>query len=173
MTFQTDGRNIMQYSDARKEIRTGDILAWKHEECDNIEDLKIQFVRIFTRSEYSHTGIAWVVGERVFVLEAVKPMVRIFPLSKLLPFYWIQMDKELTYKSLEKALSMVGYEYGEMEAIKGFFRRNDRENKITECAEYVRVVMMENESLPDGTDTPTHIVDDAMNLNHPMIKVTQ
>ena len=81
----------MIYKQARPMIRSGDVLAWSHRGIRSWHDLKIWLVRMFTRSEYSHVGTAWVVGNRVFVIEAVMPKVRIYPLSKLGDFYWLQM----------------------------------------------------------------------------------
>ena len=74
---------MKKYSEYRDQIKSGDLLAWSHRGFRSWHDFKVQAVRLFTQSEYSHVGIAWVVGGRVFVIEAVEPRVRIFPLSKL------------------------------------------------------------------------------------------
>ena len=47
---------------------------------------------MFTRSTYAHVGLAWVIGGRVFVLEAVKPRLRIYPLSKYANFYLLGLN---------------------------------------------------------------------------------
>ena len=84
------------YANIRQHIKSGDLLAWSHRApwWASLRDCKIALVRLFTRSEYCHVGIAWVLGGRVFVIEAVKPEVRIYPLSKLAPFYWVQVPAQ-------------------------------------------------------------------------------
>jgi len=60
----------MKYSEVRDTIKSGDLLAWSHRGWRTWYDIKIQAVRFFTQSEFSHVGVAWAVGGRVFVLEA-------------------------------------------------------------------------------------------------------
>ena len=101
----------MIYSEARATIRSGDILAWSHRGIKSWHDLKIWFVRMFTRSEFSHIGTAWVIGDRVFVIEAVMPLVRIYPLSKLGDFYHLPMGAPWRPSTEALALSKVGHKY--------------------------------------------------------------
>lgn len=124
----------MIYSKARPLIRSGDILAWSHRGWKSWYDIKIQFVRIFTRSEYSHVGTAWVIAERVFVIEAVQPKVRIYPLSSLGEFYWLEMNADWSDTTLEYALSKVGQDYSQLQAIIAPFDEPTDDNK-QQCAE--------------------------------------
>lgn len=129
----------MKYADYRGKIKSGDILAWSHREgwFDSFHSFKVNCVRLFQRSEYSHVGIAWVVAGRVFVLESVVPLVRVVPLSGLLPAY-VASGNGLRKDQLERALGMVGKaEYSQWEAIKAFFGYNSLENDHIQCAEYV------------------------------------
>jgi hypothetical protein len=100
---------VNKYSEIRSQIKSGDLLAFRHEGWKSWHDFKVQLVRMFTRSEYSHVAVAWVVGERVMVVEAVEPCVRIFPLSKLGSFYWIPLNAPWKKETEEKALSYVGH----------------------------------------------------------------
>ena len=72
---------MTSYQEVRSSIKSGDLLFWSHRELKSWYDLKVQIVRMVTRSEYSHVGVAWVTGGRVFALEAVVPLIRIYPLS--------------------------------------------------------------------------------------------
>jgi hypothetical protein len=121
------------YKDIRPNIRSGDLLAFRHEGWKSWHDIKVQLVRMFTRSEYSHVAIAWVVGERVFAIEAVEPMARIYPLSKLGDFYWIPMNAPWKKETEEKALSYIGSDYKQLEAIKAFFKPFGK-GQTSECA---------------------------------------
>src|ERR1035437_8655651 len=70
-------------------IKSGDLIAWTHKGWSPLYDIEMQIIRLATRSEYIHVGTAWIAQERVFVIEAVMPCVRIFPLSYLVPFYLV------------------------------------------------------------------------------------
>lgn len=90
----------------------------------SINSILSNFVKIFTRSDFSHVGVAWVIGNRVFVIEAVTSGVRIYPLSKELPFFWVPCGKEYWNNNIEeKALSFVGHKYSKVDAIKAYFNR--------------------------------------------------
>ena len=160
------------YSDARPLIESGDILAFGHEGFASRSDLESQVVRFFTRSEFSHVGLAWVVAGRVMILEAVVPMVRIYPLSRMGSFYWLPLRQPLSAEAEEKALSIVGQEYSKWEAIKSFFGRN-RANQKWQCAEFVQTVLGVNGIKLDGNPTPTTMVRAAMELGAPLVMVRQ
>lgn len=133
----------MNYDAARPHIQSGDLLAWSHRGFGSFYDLKVQAVRFFTRSEYSHVGIALVLGGRVWVVESVTPLVRIVPLSNLLPCYVINVPTlDWRDEDTEFALSFVGndeYSYSQREAIRGFFGTNDEADALLECAEFVQI----------------------------------
>jgi len=130
----------MIYSHVRSLIKSGDLLAWSHRGWRSWRDIKIQAVRFFTQSEYSHVGLAWVVGGRVFVLEAVMPLVRIYPLSKLGDFYHLPSTATWTPDVEELALSKVGESYSQWQAIKAFFQPL-KADATWECAQYVLEVL--------------------------------
>ena len=125
----------MNYEYARDKIKSGDLLAWSHRGWRSWYDFKIQMVRFFTRSEYSHVAIAWVVGGRVFALEAVQPKVRIHPLSTLGDFYLLRGYVPWTELTEEIALSKVGEKYSQLEAVASFFNKSI--NTKWQCVKYV------------------------------------
>lgn len=120
----------MMYSGARKHIQSGDVLAWDGR-C-----FQCRLVRAFTGETYSHIGVAWVIAERVFILEAVTSGVRIFPLSRELPFYWLPMALEWTPAAEAFALAHVGEKYSRWEAIRAYLQLPQR-GKAWQCAKYV------------------------------------
>jgi hypothetical protein len=148
-----------KYQEIRPEIRSGDLFAWSHTSWKSWYDIKIQAVRLFTQSEYCHVGIAWVIGGRVFALEAVQPKVRIFPLSKLTPFYWLPMNAPWDPKTEEYALSIIGEPYSQEQAVAAFINMlKTGKDANWQCAEYVHEVLK-----TDGIDlgkkaTPNAIV---------------
>lgn len=160
----------MNYSDIRSTIKSGDLLAFSHEGWGSWHDFKVQMVRMFTRSEYSHVGIAWVVGDRVFCIEAVEPCARIYPLSKLGNFYWMPLKAPWKPSTEELALSYVGEEYKSLNAIKAFFKPLPK-GDVSECAALAIQV-----AWADGIDlgnraTPDAVVEAAQAMGHPLYLV--
>ena len=131
----------MNYTDARPTIRSGDLLAFSHGSFKSWREFKTLMVRVFTRSTYSHVGLAWVIGGRVFVLEAVKPKTRIFPLSLSGDFYLIPTNARWSQKTEQFALDHIGVEYSELTATYAYFAPLDPKD-LSECAAYARQVLI-------------------------------
>jgi hypothetical protein len=163
----------MQYNDIRGKIRPGDLLAFSHEGWKSWSDVQSQIVRIATRSEYTHVGIAWPVAGRVMILEAVVPRIRIFPVSNLLPFYWLPLSSTWDEQVEEYALGRVGEEYSKWEAIKGYYGWTNDGNRKWQCAEYARVILSKAGIPLDCKDTPTALVKEVMELDNPQYLVTK
>src|SRR3990167_7202548 len=133
----------MKYAEVRNRIRSGDLLAWTHRGWNSFYDFQVQMVRAFTQSEYSHVGIAWVIGGRVMVIEAVSSGVRIFPLSRLLPCYWVSLKLDWTEWVEETALAIVGRPYDSklrmVLAFLGIVKQGGEER--LQCAEFVKLIL--------------------------------
>lgn len=160
----------MNYEQARPMIRSGDILAWSHRGVTSWHDFKIWFVRLFTRSEYSHVGTAWVTGDRVLVIEAVMPMVRIYPLSRLGDFYWLQMGAYWRKSTETLALSFVGNEYSQMQAAQAPFATPPEDDRW-QCAELVATVARHDGINLGGVYTPSAVVLSAQKRGAPLTYV--
>ena len=132
----------MKYSDARPLIRSGDPIGYTHKVpmWRSWHDFKVGFVRLWTRSRYSHVGVAWVVGERVFLLESVKSGVRNFPLSMTGAFDWVSRGI-WDEAALTRGLAESGGEYSEVEGMKAPFGVLDMSNKKWQCAKYFCYVL--------------------------------
>lgn len=113
---------MIKYGEARPYIRSGDLLFWTHRGWGSWYDIKVQAVRMWQRSEYSHVATAVMMAERVWVLEAVMPVPRVVPLSNLLPCWWIPMHAPWRKTTEVEAFSIIGKpraEYSQWQAIKG------------------------------------------------------
>lgn len=153
----------MNYADAREKVKGGHLLAWTHRGFRSLYDIQLQIVRAFTRSEYCHVGIAWRVGGRLMVLEAVQTGVRIFPLSRLLPFYWIPVPAVWTPEAEEWALAQVGEPYSKWQAVlAGLGLLKAGEDSIWQCAEYAQAVATGAGLVLVGKATPSNLVAEAM-----------
>lgn len=126
----------MRYQDARSRIRSGDVIAVSHNAWSSWYDLQIMAIRMFRMSEYTHVGVAWVVGGRIFILHAIGAGVSITPLSHELPFYWIPVDR-WTRGAEAWALSTVGQRYSKWQAIlAGLGLLKGSQDDVWECAEW-------------------------------------
>jgi uncharacterized protein YycO len=130
----------MKYESIRGSIKSGDLIALPHKGWGSWYDLQIQIVRMAQRSEYSHVGITWVIGERVFVIESVGSGVRIFPLSRLLPAYLLPLPDGVSWNAEAEAFAMehVGDPYSKLQAMAGFLKSlNIGQDRSWQCAEFV------------------------------------
>lgn len=156
----------MDYASARGRIKTGDILAWSHREgwFHSWHSFKVNCVRLFTRSEYSHVAVAIRLAGRVFVLESVTGGVRLMPLSKLLPCHHI------AYRSIDvgRAMSVCGEPYSEFEAVLGELGMTDDANGVWQCSEFVKWV-----HLMPCKATPADVVDYALSQGGYLREITQ
>lgn len=143
----------MRYPDARELIQSGDVIFQSHRPLRSWYDLQIWIVRAFTRSEWSHVGLAWAVGGRLFVLEAVSAGVRIFPLSRAGAFTWVQRGA-FTVGQEELALAHVGEPYSKWDAIRAFFGASNNTDGAWFCSEYVCAVL----GLPVHEQTPAEVM---------------
>ena len=127
----------MDYKEYHSNIKSGDLIVFSATKIRSSYDLLSYIVRLFTMSEYNHIGIAWVIGDRNLIVEAQVPEVKISPLKKLGSFYHIPMDVDFTDEALEILLDKVGQKYSYLEAIKAYFKMNDRTNDDWICVDYV------------------------------------
>lgn len=132
----------MEYSKVRPKIKSGDVLAWTHQQWGSWYDFQVQMVRAFTQSEYCHVGVAYVVGDRVFILESVGTGIRQQPLSIEVPFYWIPIEINWTEDVLKEAMSKMGAPYSKIDGIKSLWQKiKPGEDGNWECAEYVMYIL--------------------------------
>jgi hypothetical protein len=147
----------VKYEDIRPSIKSGDLLAWNHKGKGRWNRFLIWLGRLGQLSGWTHVGVAWVVGERVLILDAVSKGVRDYPLSMDLPCYLISRNEPLTDAQLAFALSKKGQKYSYWECFLAWLGRNDKTNEFWECAEFVCAVL--------GLDcqaVPSAVVDHAM-----------
>lgn len=152
----------MRYVDHRDNIKSGDLLVWSHRGIRSFYDFKIWLIRLFTQSEYTHVGIAWVINGRVFVLESVTPVPRIVPLRNLLPCYVINTGINWTDQVERKALEYIGNAhigtYSQLEAVKAYLGLNSKQNNALQCVEYAKTILSEAGLQFQGKDVPADMV---------------
>lgn len=132
----------MLYFDARPLIKSGDVIGFTHSRSmwRSWYDFKVGIVRMATKSRYSHVGVAWVVADRVLLLEAVTSGVRIYPLSLAGSFDWVARSV-WSEAHLTRALDHIGEKYSYVEAMKAPFFPINSTNALWQCAEFVSYVL--------------------------------
>lgn len=167
----------MDYTTVRGKIQSGDLIALSHYKWASWYDLQVQAVRIGTQSEYSHVGMAWVVGDRVFVIESVTPVIRMVPLSLLAAdgFYWSPLGADISEPELAFALSKIGGgRYSKLQAVLAQLRRlRIGVDDLWECAEFVIVCRrLSGVDLGDKA-TPSAVVRAAQDLGAPVYFINE
>lgn len=148
------------YDSARSKIKSGDLLAWTHKEWGSWYNFQVQMVRMFTRSEYSHVGIAYVVADRVFVLESVVGGIRQTPLSTMVPFYWLPLSDYWNDDVLKAAMSKLGQQYSKWDGFKSLWKKiKPGTDNNWECAEYAQFILQQGKFPIDVRNIPGEVVD--------------
>ena len=159
----------MKYKDYRVKIKSGDLIAYTHYGWSSWYDIQVQIVRMATRSQFSHVGMALELGGRLFILEAVTPVIRLVPLSGTLGkhgFYHIPLEADISSDELEFALSKIGKgKYSKLEAVMAQLRKlRIGEDDLWECAEYV-ICCRKFSGIDLGSiATPAEVVESALRI---------
>ena len=149
----------MKYEDARPNIKSGHLIAFTHRSWTSFYDLKVQAVRFFTQSEYSHIGIAWVIDDRVFILESITGGVRIHALSDLVPFWHITTNAPWKPETQKFALSLVGKPYSQIGAIRAFIDKEpERTLDRMWCSKLGQLVLEADGVIGAVQQTPSSVV---------------
>lgn len=155
----------IDYSAIRDDLKTGDILAWRYDGFDGLEDIVPMIVSVGTRSPWYHIGVVIEWGARKYVYEAIPPFVRIYPASRKPSFYWLPAQISHT-KSMDDALhSNVGDRYSLLKAMLTAIKRPQSDGKQWQCAlltaQYLRTAGWD---VPDIA-SPGELVDYVLSRN--------
>jgi hypothetical protein len=149
----------MNYTTARSKIRSGDLLAWSHRGWGSWYDLQVMAVRIFTQSEYCHVGVAMRVGGRVLVHEAVGAGVRVFPLSRMAPFYHLPLGLDWNAAAEAFVWKTLGQGYSKLQAIEAHLGRlHAATDDLWQCAELSQELIEQLGCKLECKPTPTRLV---------------
>lgn len=100
-----------QYDDVRSQIKNGDVLMYQG------RSLVSRLIRFFTRSRYSHAGLAVWWNERLMVMEAVGKGVVVTPLSSNVQHYhgrveWFTSTQEIPENERTRMIQVAQQELG-------------------------------------------------------------
>lgn len=148
--------------DQREQIKSGDLLVWKKSSKSTISRWTLDIIRLFTRSDFAHVGVAWVLEGRLFVVEATQPVVRLTNVKETDEFYHVGMNVEWSKLSEDFLIGKLGLKYSMFDAIRAFLgKRLDNDDRY-QCAELAHeFYAVHGISLGDSY-TPSELVDSAL-----------
>lgn len=113
------------YSERRKELKTGDLVIWDTTTMNSFFDFVLYLYQKILGARYIHVGIVVTFGNRIFVLEATPPVVRLHPLSLMEDFYHLPIGQKVLPKQLNSLFSRLGKAYGLMDLIRMILKIRD------------------------------------------------
>ncbi len=123
------------YSKVRGEIRTGDLLAWRTTKINSFFDFVLYLYQKILGAQYTHVGIAVRFGDRLFIVEATPPVVRIWPISKTESFYLFKTHIEDNPIHLDYLFKNLGKTYSIFDLLKSLLKIGNHNNEFY-CSEY-------------------------------------
>lgn len=121
----------MFYDDARAIIKSGDFVFYKKG-----EGFLDYLINLFTKSEWVHCGIAWVVNDRVFLLETSwRTGVRITLMSTKIPDTIIQTNSQWNIAAENFAFDLIGRPYSYEDAIRAGTNKRSNDDMGWICSE--------------------------------------
>lgn len=126
------------YQAYKSNIKNGDLLAFRG------KGLKAYLIRTFTRSEYSHVGIAYNPAGRVLMLDTIQNTgVRLSPVSQLLHCQPVVIHTKINWEAQieELAFAEFGKEYSTLDALRASLGLKTKSCNGWQCAEYVCAVL--------------------------------
>ncbi len=146
------------------DIKTGDLIAWSTR-----TGLYNKLIRLFTLSEYTHVGVAVIIDDELYVVEAVIPSVRMVKLNTRTPFQHIPMGVREEDNDLDYLYDFIGKKYSRLQAILSMFDIyiNDDKWYCSElCYEYYKRVGIGFEQHLKPTDFVRQAIKKSKEINY-------
>lgn len=112
-------KNVL-YSEIRDELETGDLVAWDTTEIEDFFDFILFIYSKVFRVKYTHVGVVVKFGSRIFVLEAIPPVVRLVPLSAKRDFYLIKTKAPVLFREngINYLFKFIGRKYSILDFVR-------------------------------------------------------
>ena len=154
----------VRYSDIRDSLRTGDLVSWKAGKVNSFFTAVLKIYQKILKPKSVHVGIVFVIGGRIFVVEARPPAIRIYPLSQMEDFYLIQTNIPDEKANVDFLLQEVGVEYGILDLVRGLLFADGKNNKQQYCSElgslYYEVVgLLDSSKYDEAWRTPDNLIE--------------
>lgn len=157
------------YSEIRDSLSTGDLVSWNHVKPTSIFSFILYLYQKLLKPKSVHVGVIVKIADRLLVVEATPPEVRIFPLSRMDNFHILRTNVKQTPYLLDILFKKVGNKYTISNLIKGILGFNAGGNELY-CSElanlfYVETGYLDNELYPDSYRTPDDLIDALLKIS--------
>lgn len=122
------------YSEIRGNIKTGDLLIWETTKIRSFIDFVLYLYQKIFKAEFTHVGVAVVLGNRLLIVEATPPVVRLHPVSLLDDFYLLKTNIRTKSKHLDILFEHLGKKYSLLDLVKFLFKLRNNDNNFY-CSE--------------------------------------
>lgn len=162
------------YSQYREKIRTGDMLAWKKTKITSIFDVFLLLYQKICGAEYIHTAIAFRTSDRLFIVEATPPVVRMMPVSLLEDdeFFHFSVEFDRTPAQETLLLENIGKPYNILDFLANLLHVGDPDESYycsEECAEfYADIGVLKDEEPGITPDVLVHALLTTGKVNEPV-----
>ena len=123
------------YKDMRNNVSSGDLLIWEDSEESLVSRIILKCIRLFTKQQYGHVGIAWRVGGRLLCVEAVPSGIRIWPVSEFDRFFYVETGMTFKDKDADWLLDKVGQPYPLNSLFRSIFKLQPKVGDNLNCVE--------------------------------------
>jgi len=126
------------YSAIKKDMRTGDLIAWKSIKINSFSDFVLYLYQKICKVSYLHVGVIYKEGDRHFMVEATPPVVRLFPISMTTDnFFYIPCNIKENDKHKDILLRNIGKSYGIVDFVRAVIGlgTSDKEYYCSELAD--------------------------------------
>lgn len=154
----------IRYSEIRDTLKTGDLVSWKAGKVNSFFTLVLKIYQKILKPKSVHVGIVFVIGGRIFAVEARPPQIRVYPLSKMEDFYLIRTNIEETNTNVDFLLTEIGVEYSILDLFRGLFFSDGKNNKQIYCSElaslyYESINLLSAEKYDEAWRTPDNLIE--------------
>jgi len=151
---------VTLYSNIRHEMKTGDLLIWKTRSVANIFDFLLFLYQKIFGAKYTHVGIVVKMGNRLMMVDAAPPVVKVFPISLCRDFYLVKTNIEDKDSHIDVLFNRLGNKYSLLDMVRGVFKfkRNAKEDYCSDLASefYNQIGYIDDE---DAGQTPDSLVE--------------
>lgn len=146
------------------EIETGDLLIFSDDGDSWLSKIILYVVRLFTRSEYGHVGIAVKKDDKLFVFDASIPFIRLRPIEDTDSFYFVHMETPLDLTNMLH--EYLGLKYSMSDAIRAYLGLTTKTDGRYQCVELVKEIYNRNGLVfKESKLTPSAFVDSLLSSN--------
>lgn len=144
--------------DKINKIKSGDLLIWSKDRHSLLSNIFLTIIRLFTLSDFAHVAIAVIENDKLCIVEATTPTIRLVEVKPDDEFYFIPMNVEWKLEYLDFLLNKLGLKYSFMDGVRAYFNKKLEDDNRWQCAELANAFYKLTGSDYKNCFTPTKLV---------------